>query len=304
MSKAIRSLAWLGFVLVLCTPVGASAGTPIDPNLGDSVFGITGGVRYASESTTFDAGNGYGNTEVGCGGPEWRLLGGGSASAGPVAQSWQTAARPDDFNDARPARGRRLVHQRARGGSGRVHGLLDLRPRRRPPLPDDDGGEFDLEPAKWDRRLRCAHVACRDGGVFIATSGSWVNSSAPMDGGDPTATPDNGWAGTVYDSIGGGGGFYVHAVCARGVTLRYVKLPPFKVPTGAAVVRTVACRPAEHVVGGGARVTGSANRARLISTFPYDGKDADGIPDDGWQSRVYGISGAQKKVTAFAICLG
>ena len=31
---------------------------------------------------------------------------------------------------------------------------------------------------------------------------------------------------------------------------------------------------------------------------------ADAIPDDGWQSRVYDVSGAMKTVTAFAICLG
>lgn len=303
MRAVARTAALFVFVLGLSVPLGASAGTAIDPNVGDYVIGITGGVRYALESKAFEAGNGYGNTEVGCGAADWHLLGGGAKSGGPVAQSWQTAARPIDFDgdtfgdDGWYTSGHGVNPAVFTGYSICIRDVA-LR-YRTTTVPNSTSsqrsGTVGCGSPAW-------HVTT--GGVFIATSGSWVNSSVPMDGGDPTAAPDDGWSGSVYDTNGGGGGFYVSAVCAKGITLRYVKMPPKKVLTGAEVVRKVACRPAEHVVGGGARVTGSANRARLVSTFPYDGKDPDGIPDDGWQSRVYAISGAQKQVTAFAICLG
>jgi hypothetical protein len=300
----MRLSALFVFVLGLSAPVGASAGTPIDPNLGDFVFGISDGVRYASESTSFDAMNGYGNTEVGCGGPEWHLLGGGSASGGPVTQAWQSAARPDDFNDVD------MLGDDGWYTSG--HGTAPAEFTGYSICIRDADIRYRMKTVTASvSSLRTGSVSCggpawhvTTGSAFIATSGSWVNSSFPMDDGDPKGTLDDGWTGSVYDSIGGAGGFYVHAVCARGLTLRYVKRPPIKVSAGGAVARKVACRPQEHAVGGGARVTGPANRSRLVSTFPYDAGDPDGIPDDGWQSRVYGISGADKKVTSFAICLG
>ena len=304
MRTVARVAALFVFVLVLSAPVGASAGTAIDPNVGDYVIGISGGVRYATETKVFDALDGYMNTEVGCGGSEWHLLGGGSASGGPVSQAWQIAGQPIDYIDAGArsddgwnADGHGTAPAELTGYSICVQNTAIRYPTR--------------TVANSPTGLRTGSVNCggpawhvTSGGAFIATTGSWVNSSFPTDSGDPNATPENGWTGSVNDISGGFGGFEVHAVCARGLNLRYVKQPPIKVVTGAAAVRKVACRPAEHVVGGGARVTGPANRSRLISTFPYDGRDADGIPDDGWQSRVYGVSGAAKKVTAFAICLG
>ena len=60
-------------------------------------------------------------------------------------------------------------------------------------------------------------------------------------------------------------------------------------------------RPNEHVVGGGARVSGPADRSRLATSAPVDGTDADNIPDDGWTTNVYNVSGAAKQVTPFAI---
>jgi hypothetical protein len=114
---------------------------------------------------------------------------------------------------------------------------------------------------------------------------------------------DDGWSGRIYDTVGGLGGFDVYAVCAAHLDLRYGKVAPVKLSAGTSVSRRVNCKPAEHVVGGGAHVTGPQNRARLVSTFPVDGTDADTISDDGWRSRVYSLSGSNKKVTAFAICL-
>ncbi len=125
-----------------------------------------------------------------------------------------------------------------------------------------------------------------------------------MDGGDGGSTPDDGWQGRVLDTGGGAGGFYTYAVCIRGQDLRYVKRGPIAISAGQSLGRRIGCKENEHVVGGGARMTGPADLGRLVSTFPYDDADADAVPDDGWQIRVYNLSGLDRQVTAFAICLG
>ncbi len=303
MRTTIRSFTVLLIVLGSVSPLGASAGTPVDPNQGDHVFGVSGGLRYAAESQQFNS-SGSANVEVGCGGPNWHLLGGGSASAGPPAQTWLSASQPVDYTDPGTATddgwsayGNGAPSARLTGYSVCIHGG-SLRYRTKTLADAPSGrrtGSVGCGAPTW-------HVT--NGSAFIATTGSWVHSSFPRDGNDPGATPDDAWTGSVYDAIGGIGGFSVHAICARGLALRYVRRPPVKVSSGTAVVRTVTCKPREHVVGGGAHVSGPADRSRLLSSVPFDGKDAGGVPDDGWQSRVYGVSGGNKKVTAFAICLG
>ena len=57
------------------------------------------------------------------------------------------------------------------------------------------------------------------------------------------------------------------------------------------------CASNEHVVGGGARVSGPADRSRLVTSAPVDGSDADKVPDDGWTTNVYNVSGVAKQVT-------
>jgi hypothetical protein len=41
---------------------------------------------------------------------------------------------------------------------------------------------------------------------------------------------------------------------------------------------------------------------RLTSSFPFDGPDADGRPDDGWEAQGVNLTGASKAVTANATC--
>jgi hypothetical protein len=140
--------------------------------------------------------------------------------------------------------------------------------------------------------------------VFIATTGSWVHDSYPWDGPDADQVPDDGWQGGVWDANGGGGLFAAYAICARGEDLRYVQKGPFAVDPGSAHRHTVACRPDEHVVGGGARLGGPESVGRMLANHPSDRADADDVPDDAWTSRVYNLSGVARQVTAFAVCLG
>lgn len=304
MRTSIRLATLVTLVLALVPPVSASAGVPVDPNLGDTILGTAGGVRYASEATVYDAMSSYGEVVIGCGGARWHLIGGGSMAGGPAAQSWEVASHPYDFDDADMS-----------GDDGWLVGAYG------PPTSEVTGfsicvrdGELTYPyrslPAS-PTGLRSASVRCGGarwrataGSAFVATSGSWVQSSFPIDTGDEGATPDDGWKGIVYDANGGGGAFEVHTVCAAGVDLAYVRGTPTALSAGHAVSRKVPCAASEHAVGGGVRTSGPADRARLVSSFPYDGPDADDAPDDGWQTRAYAISGADKTVTPFAICLG
>jgi hypothetical protein len=304
MRTSIRLAMLVTLVLALEPPISATAGVPVDPNLGDTVLGTAGGVRYASEATVYDAMSSYGEVYIGCGGARWHLIGGGSVAGGPAAQSWEVASHPYDFDDADMM-----------GDDGWQVGAYG------PPTSEVTGfsicvrgGEltypFRSLPAS-PTGLRSASVGCggarwraTTGSAFVATSGSWTQSSFPIDKGDAGATPDDGWKGVVYDAIGGGGVFNMYAVCAAGVALSYVRGAPTSLAAGNAMSRKVACAASEHAVGGGVRTSGPADGARLVSSFPYDGPDADDVPDDGWQTRAYAISGADKTVTPFAICLG
>jgi hypothetical protein len=303
MRTSIRLSILVILVLSIMPPTAASAGTPIDPNLGDTVLGKAGGVRYASDPAVYAMGN-FAAVEVGCGRSRWHLIGGGSSAGGAASQSWDSASRPYDYDDADTLGDDGWLAEAYGPPGSEVTGFsICIRdgtikyPSNA--IPDDTtgsrSGAVSCGGARWQ---------VTTGSAFIATSGSWVNASFPKDGRDADATPDDGWSGRVYDTIGGIGGFYLFAVCGAGLDLSYVKGAPAPLRAGDAVTRKAACAQSEHAVGGGARVSGPAHRARLVSSFPYDGPDADDVPDDGWQTRAYAISGADKTVTPFAICLG
>jgi hypothetical protein len=303
MKTIVRVAAFSSVVLALSMPTSAFGGTPIDPNVGDHVYGTTGGVRYASDSQPFDLTDQYAGVAAGCGGPRWRTIGGGSAAGGAVSQAWLAATRPNDFTDVDTFGddGWEAAGFGPDGASVTAYsicirdGVLAYPVTTVPSSPSADRtGSIGCGAPRW-------HAT--DGGAFIATTGSWVTSSFPTDSGDPKVTPDDGWTGAVYDSVGGTGGFEVYGVCAAQVRLRYVKGKPATLTAGRTVVLRAACGPGEHVVGGGARVTGASGTARSVASAPYDGRDADHFPDDGWMSRVHSLSGGKRKVTPFAICL-
>jgi hypothetical protein len=289
-------------LISLSTPAAASAGTTPDPNLNDVVYGTTGGVRYAFDVATYDAVSGFASVSAGCGNARWHMLGGGERSGGASATAWLAANRPEDYTDAD-----------TEGDDGWLVGGYGVNPDQITAYSiciRDGSIQYPMKQiADSSSGLRKGSVTCggakwhaTTGSPFIATSHSWINSSVPLDGGDAGSDPDDGWTGDVYDTVGGIGGFYLFVVCAAHLDLRYVKEGPDSVSAGSSASRLVECKSSEQVVGGGAKVTGPPDRARMVSTFPVDGDDANGIPDDGWQSRVYNLSGADKNVTAFAIC--
>jgi hypothetical protein len=293
-----------GVVLAMSGAVPVSAGTTPDPNVNDTVLGKVGGLRYAIDTGSYDAGSHFASASVGCGAPAWQVIGGGSDGGRATASSWQIEDRPTQYPDTGGAPDDGWVEAGYGPPTAHLTGYsvcirgAQLR-YRSATVPNGSSG------------LRAASIACGGaawhvaaGGAFIATSNSWINSSSPLDGADANSTRDDGWTGRVYDTGGGTGAMSVEAICARGLSLRYVKRAPARLSGARTVSRRVACKPSEHVVGGGARVSGHPDQARVAGTFPYDGADADTIPDDGWQTRIHATSGGAKRVTAFAICLG
>lgn len=85
-------------------------------------------------------------------------------------------------------------------------------------------------------------------------------------------------------------------------TLSYRVHGPVDARVDSETTVTASCRPGFHVLGGGQSVQADARNAMIHSSSPFDGPDADAIPDDGWRTRVDGFNGAQNTVTEYAIC--
>ena len=305
MHTTSRFAAVIGLLVIcLATPGTTLAGTEPDPNQNDTVLGTVGAVRYARDTGSYDPGSGFGVTVAGCGGTLWHLIGGGGASGGSATASWLAVLQTIDYVDPDTQRDDGM-EAAGFGPDGHAitaysicikDGDLAYPAKSIPNQPTGlRTGSVTCGPPKW-------HVT--SGGVFIATVNSWMSASFPVDGSDAGTTPDDGWRGTVYDTVGGAGGFDIYAVCAAGLKLHYVRGASGSVASGHARTRKAMCASSEHVVGGGARVSGPADRSRLVTSAPVDGSDADKIPDDGWTTSVYNVSGAAKQVTPFAICLG
>lgn len=291
--------------IALTVPTGSLAGTSVDPNTHDFLFGVQGGLRYAEDTAFWNSDNGgFATAEAGCGDQSWHLIGGGASAQGAPTLAWLAFDRPNDYTDADSNPDDGFI------GSGfgppdhilSVYSIctqsvaLSYKLTVVPNQSTSARTGSAMCPSGW-------HVTT--GGVAIATGGSWMTTSMPVDGSDAGTVRDNGWRGTVHDTLNGSGGFYVSAICSRGVRLVYRNSPLRSVAPGQALSTTVTCYPkVEHVVGGGASVSGSADQARLGVTRPYDdGSDPDGIPDNGWQTKVFNLSGGSKTVATFAICL-
>ena len=89
----------------------------------------------------------------------------------------------------------------------------------------------------------------------------------------------------------------------RGADLAYEKKSATGLDAGEAVSPRAVCGSGRHVLGGGLRISGPQDEARAASSFPFDGKDRHKVPDDGWTSTGYNLSGGSKALTTFAICL-
>lgn len=301
LSRALLPGIAVGLVLGL----GASAlgGEPIDPNLEDDLLGSAGGFRYARDADPYNPSNsGYAFPQAGCGGPANHATGGGAELGGPLATRRLAVSRPVDFGDDDPDYddGWDASGYGGPGGTLTAYAVCarfeSLQYVRRD-VPDSPTG---IRSAK----VRCGggrHVL--GGGIFIATSESFVNSTYPYDGSDRDRRPDDGWAGRVLDTVGGIGGMEAYAICKAGPMPTYRRATARGVEAGSAGGPRARCPRAEHVSGGGVRISGPGNRGAVTGTRPIDRGDGDEVPDDAWRGSGLNLSGTPKRVTAFAVCL-
>jgi hypothetical protein len=169
-------------------------------------------------------------------------------------------------------------------------------------------GEFSAGPG---REAKTGRVACprgthtSGGGVKLPAKyedGGWLEASAPFDGNDGNAKPDDGWTAT--------GGveerkvkMKVTAICAGS---RFGNLKYANVKGTAPVMNygesSVPCPDNTHVTGGGVTTEGVAFHPMTISS-PFDGTDPNGRPDNGWQGEFDNYSNSDPGViTTYAIC--
>lgn len=266
-----------------------------NPNEGDIVFGKVGGLRYAADPTT---GDGTGSTEAvaGCGAAGRRNIGGGMDAGRPRRDSWIRLTAPlgtDRWrSEASSPAGGRMV-----GYAICVHDDVPVRVRYR--------DEPDQPTGRRSGAIGCGAPDRKNvasGGVVTTTDGSWVSSSYPWDGPDEDRLRDDGWQARGWDPTGGTATFETHLLCVRAGYVRTIHRSSIGVAAGALMTRRVSCAKDEHVTGGGAHISGPQEHGRLVASLPYDGVDPGNIPDDGWRVEAYNVTGADKQVTAFAIC--
>ena len=67
-------------------------------------------------------------------------------------------------------------------------------------------------------------------------------------------------------------------------------------------VAKVACGSDRHVISGGGLASGPFRSQRLVTSAPFDSKDAGKKPDDGWRVAVDNLKRKRHQIEAYAIC--
>jgi hypothetical protein len=132
------------------------------------------------------------------------------------------------------------------------------------------------------------------GGGFEG-GGYAVTENGPFDGSDLDRRPDDGWRASR--TVSGGFGFEVFAICS--VPPPAYERDSLALLDGQFKTVKVPCPDGTRVSGGGGRVDpGLAIRG----SYPYDGRDRNSRPDDGWAIRAFAADGPGHAV-ARAICV-
>jgi hypothetical protein len=141
------------------------------------------------------------------------------------------------------------------------------------------------------------------GGFEIGTSAEFgsLNDSAPADGTDPGAVPDDAWFVSVhYPDSEILPNPDVYAICEEPEHGRETESVP--VPAGESGTTGVLCDELGKVTGGGATLSGDEDEAFVSSSYPIDDQDEGRRPDDGWGARAYNASGETKTLSVTALC--
>jgi hypothetical protein len=274
----------------------AFAGSQPDPRPGDKQLGTKGGIAYVSDTVT-SSNPVYTESDATC--PKldkgWRIAGGGFR-VGDKAGSL-SASRPLDIylsfgdDDLDPDEFWEASGDLALGKKLSSFAICIKEPKLHYVRADTPDG---------DSAPRSATDSCpgrtrpTGGGGFIATSNSYITSLFPKG--------RSKWSVGLYDAIGGIGGMTSDFVCLKAKPKRAAK--EATVPAAKTKAVKATCPSDSHVTGGGARFSGDPGDAKLLGSYPVDGKDADHVPDDGWKAQGHNDTVGPLQLKAYAICRG
>jgi hypothetical protein len=272
----------------------AFAGSQPDPRPGDKQLGTKGGIAYVSDTVT-SSNPVYTESDATC--PKldkgWRIAGGGFR-VGDKAGSL-SASRPLDIylsfgdDDLHPDEFWEASGDLALGKKLSSFAICIKEPKLHYVRADTPDG---------DSAPRSATDSCpgrtrpTGGGGFIATSNSYITSLFPKG--------RSKWSVGLYDGIGGIGGMTSDFVCLKAKQKRAAERTT--VPAAKTKAVKAACPSKSRVTGGGARFSGDPGDAKLLASYPVDGKDPDSIPDDGWKAQGHNDTAGPLQLKAYAIC--
>jgi hypothetical protein len=134
------------------------------------------------------------------------------------------------------------------------------------------------------------------GGITEQTFGAFAVSLA-------TSYPFDSATWQVYGNDRGPNAASLIAVvvCASGYDL-HIKDGSASLAPHTSRTKQVACPRGSSVTGGGVFIAGTATSIVVSTTAPFDGKDGDRRPDDGWLGRANNGSALPEDMTTYAIC--
>ena len=272
----------------------AFAGSQPDPRPGDKQLGTKGGIAYVSDTVT-STNPAYTESDATC--PKlnkgWRIAGGG-VKVGDKAGSL-SASRPLDIylafgdDDLDPDEFWEASGDLALGKKLTSFAICMKEPKLeyvRVDTPDGDSAQRSAVDSCPGRTRPTG------GGGFIATTNSYITSLFPKG--------KSKWSVGLHDEIGGIGGMTSDFVCLKAKPKRAAKQTTVPAAKTKAVKAT--CPADSHVTGGGTRFRGDPEGAKLLASYPVDGKDADHVPDDGWKAQGHNDTAGPLQLKAYAIC--
>jgi hypothetical protein len=149
-------------------------------------------------------------------------------------------------------------------------------------------------------------------GTHVAGGGGWttpgwgqmrLTRSYPFDSAaDIDQVPDDAWYAAAHNATGQERHLSTTAWCRAG-SYQYVQKQR-TVKAGDQGQARVPCPAATRLTSGGFNSTGNPAHVALSSMFPSDGSDPDRRPDDVWVARIEDFGGADRTLTAHAVCKG
>jgi len=275
----------------------ASAGFAEDPRIGDVQLGKRDGIAYVKDAeTVVDSGSTLAPTGCPGKGDSWRIAGGGF-SAG-TAFNLINMTRPLDYTDPDHAADDYWEVESNSSGVGTQitsYAVCVKEPKLKyvtavaPDSPDAD---------------RVLSVDCPgktkpiSGGGSISHSDSFLASLFPK---------GNSLTAAAHDSLDGTGNFTADAVCLKSRNIETVRTSRIIDPVTQTNVKVLAEAPAMPMGNIYQTQRGSTgipdpfpSTQPVFQSIPFDGKDKDTVPDDGWKVGVSNTSSEPMRITLFS----